>query len=224
MVFAVVLMLPFALGGSDFANGAFRDALAFLAMLQVTAALLNFLPVPGLDGYGVIEPWLSHGVRRQVEPFAPFGLIAVFGCLWIPQVSTHFWDVIYAIMRPVRRAPTATPTYGYQLFRFWRQRVQRADVRPLALRTVVPRHVAGDPAIRIQTMPRKLPWAKDTTAAASASTQTTRAKTASRRAGPGGGRGDMAAALLGHGDGCGHCPPRPAPAHTSVTRSPACAL
>ena len=63
---------------------AFRYALAFLALLQVTAAILNFLPVPGLDGYGVIEPWLSYGVRRQVEPFAPFGLLAVFALLWIP--------------------------------------------------------------------------------------------------------------------------------------------
>ena len=62
----------------------FRFALAFLALLQVTAAILNFLPVPGLDGYGVIEPWLSHELRRQVEPFAPFGLLAVFGVLWIP--------------------------------------------------------------------------------------------------------------------------------------------
>ncbi len=93
-------------------------AAAFLAQLQVTAAVLNFLPVPGLDGYGVLEPWLSYKVRRQVEPFAPFGLIAVFGCLWIPSVSLYFWNAIDAIMGAFG-VPDEYFAYGYQLFRFW---------------------------------------------------------------------------------------------------------
>lgn len=84
VAFAVVCTAPFWLGALDGVPLAFRYALAFLAMLQVTAAILNFLPVPGLDGYGVIEPWLSYRVRRDVEPLAPFGLLAVFALLWIP--------------------------------------------------------------------------------------------------------------------------------------------
>ena len=90
MLFAVVLMLPFTVGAAGLGTGpAFLAALAFLALLQVTAALLNLLPVPGLDGYGIIEPWLSYGIRRQVEPFAPFGLMAVFALLWIPSINDH---------------------------------------------------------------------------------------------------------------------------------------
>ncbi len=119
VVFAVALMLPFLLGSLNDVPPDFLAALAFLALLQVTAALLNFLPVPGLDGYGVLEPWLSYKVRRQVEPFAPFGLIAVFGCLWIPSISTYFWDVVYAIMN-VFHVPDVFSAYGYQLFRFWK--------------------------------------------------------------------------------------------------------
>jgi Zn-dependent protease len=118
VVFAIALMLPFTFGGLTWAPHPFEAAVGFLALLQVTAALLNLLPVPGLDGYGVVEPWLSYGIRRQVEPFAPFGLIAVFGCLWIPSVSTYFWDVVYAVMR-LFDVPDFVPTVGYQLFRFW---------------------------------------------------------------------------------------------------------
>jgi Zn-dependent protease len=117
-LFALALMLPFTLGGTDWAPRPFLDAFAFLAMLQVTATLLNFLPVPGLDGYGVIEPWLSYSVRRQLEPFAPFGLIAVFGCLWIPSINVYFWDAIGAIMNAFH-LPAYLSDEGYSLFRFW---------------------------------------------------------------------------------------------------------
>ncbi|PJE94513.1 hypothetical protein CUT44_30355 [Streptomyces carminius] len=117
-VLALVLTAPFWLGLLDGAPVAFRCALAFLAMLQVTAAILNFLPVPGLDGYGVLEPWLSHKVRRQVEPFAPVGLIAVFACLWIPEVNAVFWDGIDSVMSALGVSESET-RLGLEYFRFW---------------------------------------------------------------------------------------------------------
>ncbi|MEC4017853.1 site-2 protease family protein [Streptomyces sp. H27-D2] len=118
VLFAVLLTAPFWLGMMDGVPDAFRFALAFLALLQVTAAILNSLPVPGLDGYGVVEPWLSHSVRRQVEPFAPFGLIAVFGLLWVPEINLVFFDAVDAILRGL--GVTEWDTYwGQEYFRFW---------------------------------------------------------------------------------------------------------
>ncbi|ETZ91371.1 peptidase M50 family protein [Mycobacteroides abscessus MAB_030201_1075] len=38
----------------------FWAAMAYLGFLQVTAVVLNLLPVPGLDGYGALEPHLSR--------------------------------------------------------------------------------------------------------------------------------------------------------------------
>jgi Zn-dependent protease len=133
IAFALVLLLPFPFGGPGTVPGPFLAALAFLAMLQVTAAILNLLPVPGLDGYGVVEPWLSHKIRRQVEPFAPFGLLAVFGCLWIPEVNNVFFEAIYAIMRAFG-ADNILTDCGQAWFRFWQgdPQVCRAV---LALRT-----------------------------------------------------------------------------------------
>ncbi|MFI7315403.1 site-2 protease family protein [Streptomyces venezuelae] len=118
VLFAVVCTAPFWLDALDGVPDAFRYALGFLALLQVTAAILNFLPVPGLDGYGVIEPWLSHRIRRQVEPFAPFGLIAVFVVLWIPEVNRDFFDAVDAVLRAL--GVTEWDTYwGHELYRFW---------------------------------------------------------------------------------------------------------
>ncbi|MGW0738118.1 site-2 protease family protein [Streptomyces sp. NPDC002851] len=118
VLFAVVCTAPFWLDALDGVPPTFRFALAFLALLQVTAAVLNFLPVPGLDGYGVLEPWLSHRVRRQVEPFAPYGLLAVFGILWIPGVNTAFFDAVYAALGGL--GITDVESYcGLNLYRFW---------------------------------------------------------------------------------------------------------
>ncbi|WP_030563882.1 site-2 protease family protein [Streptomyces aureocirculatus] len=118
VLFAVVCTAPFWLDALDGVPDTFRYALAFLALLQVTAAILNSLPVPGLDGYGVIEPWLSLNIRRQVEPFAPFGLLAVFGILWIPEVNHAFFDAVDAILRGL--GVTDFDTYwGQRLYRFW---------------------------------------------------------------------------------------------------------
>lgn len=119
--FAVVLMLPFLFTGllPDSTPAAFLYALAFLAMLQTTATILNLLPVPGLDGYGVVEPWLSPQIRRQVQPFAPFGLLAVFGCLWIPPVNSAFFDLVDHITGAFG-VPSYADDIGYDLFQFWR--------------------------------------------------------------------------------------------------------
>ncbi|MEU7179736.1 site-2 protease family protein [Streptomyces celluloflavus] len=118
ILFAAVVTAPFWLHQLAGVPAAFRYALAFLALLQVTAAILNFLPVPGLDGYGVIEPWLSHRLRRQVEPFAPFGLLAVFGLLWVPEINHVFFDLVDAILRALG-VSNWDSYWGRELFRFW---------------------------------------------------------------------------------------------------------
>ncbi|WLQ33483.1 site-2 protease family protein [Streptomyces castrisilvae] len=118
VLFALVCTAPFWLHALDGVPPAFRNALGFLALLQVTAAILNFLPVPGLDGYGVIEPWLSYSVRRSVEPIAPFGLIAVFALLWIPELNAVFFDAVYAVLRSLG-VHRFWVDCGLDAYRFW---------------------------------------------------------------------------------------------------------
>ncbi|WP_066947473.1 site-2 protease family protein [Streptomyces lushanensis] len=121
VLFALVCTAPFWFDGLSGMPDGFRYALGFLALLQVTAAILNFLPVPGLDGYGVIEPWLSYRIRRQVEPYAPFGLLAVFVIILIPSVNTVFFDAIDGVLRAL--GVDVQDTYcGRNLFTFWEPR------------------------------------------------------------------------------------------------------
>ncbi|PWI06770.1 hypothetical protein DIZ27_31310 [Streptomyces sp. NWU339] len=127
VLFAAVCTAPFWLDALDGVPVHFRYALAFLALLQVTAAILNFLPVPGLDGYGVLEPWLSHGFRRQVEPLAPFGLLIVFALLWLPAVNGVFFDVVHSILSALGIHEFETYC-GLELFRFWQDTNGRCSV------------------------------------------------------------------------------------------------
>jgi Zn-dependent protease len=104
--------------GHDLVVSAFPSALGFLAFLQVSAALLNLLPVPGLDGYGIVEPWLSYRARRAVAPFAPYGMLAVFVIFWQTGASRWFSDLVFRIIH-LFGVSDAYPVVGQFLFRFW---------------------------------------------------------------------------------------------------------
>lgn len=97
----------------------FWSALSMLAVLQITAALLNLLPIPGLDGYGIIEPYLSDQTRRSVEPIAPYGFLLIFVLLFIPTLNNLFFDIVYGIFE-LGGADRALASWGWQLFVFWR--------------------------------------------------------------------------------------------------------
>ncbi|MFJ3923901.1 site-2 protease family protein [Streptomyces sp. NPDC090022] len=118
VAFAVVCTAPFWLDALDGVPVPFRFALAFLALLQVSAAILNFLPVPGLDGYGVIEPWLSYNLRRELAPLAPVGLLIVFGLLWIPAVNQFFFGVVHDLLAALGVSDLESYC-GRELYTFW---------------------------------------------------------------------------------------------------------
>lgn len=51
---------------------------AALAVLQMLAVCINLLPVPPLDGYGIVEPWLPADLRvRLATPRAAWGGLAL---------------------------------------------------------------------------------------------------------------------------------------------------
>lgn len=94
--------------------------LSFLALLQLAAFVLNMLPVPGLDGWGAIEPFLSYEARRfgaKARPWAPLFLFAAL--IGIPGVSQAFWDVVSSLYAAVG-GNELLAYYGQDAFFFWR--------------------------------------------------------------------------------------------------------
>ena len=128
LVLAVLLLVPVARHGAVGTNGfgfiALADGeglwagIAFLGFLQVTAAILNLLPIPGLDGWGALEPWVKRETAEAAAKFAPFGLIIVFAVLFVPQINQAFFDLVNGIVG-LTGAPDGAAEIGRSLFRFW---------------------------------------------------------------------------------------------------------
>ena len=72
-------------------HGVFWAGMAFSGFLQVTAALLNLLPVPGLDGYGALEPHLSPDTQRALAPAKTYGLLILFVLFIVSPLGEYFF-------------------------------------------------------------------------------------------------------------------------------------
>ncbi|MBA9007694.1 MULTISPECIES: site-2 protease family protein [Thermomonospora] len=75
----------------------FWSALAFLTFLQVTAALLNLLPVPGLDGFGIVEPYLPRRWVAKADEVGGYAFLILLVVLWIPPVNELFFDAVFHV-------------------------------------------------------------------------------------------------------------------------------
>ncbi|MEV4759196.1 site-2 protease family protein [Micromonospora sp. NPDC049559] len=118
VIFAVALVIPLVLASDYDAHWEFWAGLALLAFLQLTASVLNLLPVPGLDGGNMIQPWLSPQWRRGYDLMAPYGFLLLFALLWNPRIGGWFFDVVFTV-GDFLGLPAPLYGDGLQLIRFW---------------------------------------------------------------------------------------------------------
>jgi Zn-dependent protease len=116
---AVAILVPVGLADlTSTAHLEFYAALAFLGFLQVTACLLNLLPVPGLDGFGICEPWLPQAWVRSAARVSGVGILLLFGLLWVAPVNRAFFGLVDHVT-DVFGVPPYLTELGSALFRFW---------------------------------------------------------------------------------------------------------
>jgi Zn-dependent protease len=80
--------------------------------------MLNLMPVPGLDGGNMIQPWLSEKWRRGYDLMAPYGFILLFALLWNERVGGWFFAVVFALGDLIG-LPPEWYVEGLDLIRFW---------------------------------------------------------------------------------------------------------
>jgi Zn-dependent protease len=100
------------------AHGRFWAGVAFLGFLQMTAAVLNLLPIPGLDGYAIIEPYLDRQTQASAEKIKPWGMIIVIVLLQIRQLKDQFFSLVYSICDLFGHT-RALASIGQLFFKFW---------------------------------------------------------------------------------------------------------
>ena len=114
VLIVLALTLPFV------ASLPLRNALSMLAFLQASALVLNLLPIPGLDGYGVIRPFLPDGVRAGMAKVERVGFLLLFALIfWVPGVSRLIFAAALFVTDLLGVSRSAIGA-GWETFHFWR--------------------------------------------------------------------------------------------------------
>ena len=96
-------------------------ALSCLGLIQLLAFVLNILPVPGLDGFGVLEPYLSPGAQQlaaRVRGWAPLVLLVVL--LSVPGASRVLFG-IGGTLFTLAGGDGQLAAAGFDALLFWRR-------------------------------------------------------------------------------------------------------
>ena len=118
--FILIIVLAIILQFAPSTSTGIFPGLAFLALLQVYALILNLIPVPPFDGFGVIEPYLSQEILEKIEPIRGMMIWIVIALLWyVPFIGDAFSTLIFSIA-DFFQIPFELVGAGYQQFFFWK--------------------------------------------------------------------------------------------------------
>jgi Zn-dependent protease len=88
-------------------TGNFFAALALAGFFQVLAVVLNLLPVPGIDGFGIIRPWLPYSVQYAAMRYGMLAIYGVFLALWfVAPIRAAFYGAVYTLVSIAGIDPT----------------------------------------------------------------------------------------------------------------------
>jgi Zn-dependent protease len=94
-------------------------SLALLLQLEIGAVLLNLIPVPPLDGFQAIAPWLPPETRQRIYASGSQAMIILIALLFfVPPVYQAFWNVVNYITLCLGVDPEMAYV-GWREFRFW---------------------------------------------------------------------------------------------------------
>ena len=100
LLFAVLIGWPFVVFRDSAPGGTeqFWAALAFLVFVELSAVVLNLIPIPPFDGFGIIAPWLSIDIRILASRLGMLPLLVLFFLLWQGgPVGATFWSSVYSL-------------------------------------------------------------------------------------------------------------------------------
>jgi len=72
--------------------------LSFLLVLQIWAILFNLIPIPGLDGYGVLEPFLNPAIQMQMNRIRGYAIWILILVFWYIPVVGRFFSLIVTLI------------------------------------------------------------------------------------------------------------------------------
>jgi len=68
----------------------FYYALGFASFFMVTSTLINLIPLPPLDGFGVVEPWLPAPIKEWLNRPNVMNILSIVSTL---SIFLLFWQI-----------------------------------------------------------------------------------------------------------------------------------
>lgn len=97
----------------------FWAGMALLAYLHITVVALCLLPIPGLDGFGIWQPYLPSNLKNITNSMHQYSFLLVIIVFFTPNpLQTGFWQLINWLAQQIHLDITLVQT-GYQFFQFW---------------------------------------------------------------------------------------------------------
>ncbi len=101
-------------------SGDLVAALTMLAFLQATALILNLLPIPGLDGFGAIRPFLPASFAPAIRRAEGLATLALLGLIFfVPGAGALLFRAAADLSLALGLQPDALQD-GWRAFHFWR--------------------------------------------------------------------------------------------------------
>ncbi len=102
------------------AEGLLYPALTVLAFLQAMALILNLLPIPGLDGFNAIRPFLPASMAPALRKAEGLGLLLLFLLIFMaPGASAALFRAAATLCASLGLDMSALQA-GWGAFQFWR--------------------------------------------------------------------------------------------------------
>lgn len=104
---------------AGFLSSPLTDALGLLAFLQATALILNLLPIPGLDGFGAVRPFLPARWTPAVAKFEGLGILILLALVFLVPGGGRMIFQAGAGLAITFGLPPAALAAGWDAFHFW---------------------------------------------------------------------------------------------------------
>ena len=82
--------------------------------------IFNLIPIPPLDGFGILAPLLTPSLRALIYSFSMFGLILIFVAFSTSPVFSALFQSALASMLHTLNVNPLLANQGLSEFMFWR--------------------------------------------------------------------------------------------------------
>ena len=122
IVFTGLLAIPFVFGlqrGNWWQHKEFWAGLSFLTFLQISSLFFNLLPIPGLDGFGIILPYLPPALVARIGSFGSLTFLIIFFFFFQDTpIRRGFWTLV-GLVSSLIGIDSQLVVDGFGIYRFW---------------------------------------------------------------------------------------------------------